>query len=134
MLLFSALLLTGCSLQGSPLLMALEKTSEPSATLNLSDMYPDAEHIHISCTNNSKVLAEALGYDPLRFSHLRDDHKNWLIITNKDGSYDVETYNKFTIRFCEISDTYTIREVTEETLTFEKYNAVWLLTPAIGAA
>ena len=131
-MLISTLFIPGCSLKGgSPLLVTLEEASEPAVTIDLRDTYSAAEHVHIACTNNSEKISKKIGYTPFRSGALSDNRKNWIIFTNADGSYHVEAYDRSTIRFCDNSNTETVQDVTEESLTFEKYNGVWLLSPQI---
>lgn len=94
-------------------------------------MYPEAESVYVSCTNNETILGDVIGTHDLKLSHLRDDHKNWIITTYENSSAKVEEYNKFILKMCDTENTHTVQEVTDTTITFKKNNGVWELTPPL---
>lgn len=124
-------LLSGCSIDSSPLFISLENSGESVVKLETRQLYPEAEPVYISCTNNTTVLGDTIGTADLKISHLRDDHKNWIIAVEEDGSAQVERYNKFIVKLCDIDNTQIIQEVTDTTITFKKSNGVWELTPLL---
>lgn len=131
-ILLSTLLLTGCSTGGSPLFIALENSGESVVEVDTRQLYPEAESVYISCTNNKTALSDTIGTADLTISHLRDDHKNWIIAVEEDDSVQIEGYNKFIVRLCDIDNTQIIQEVTDTTITLTKNNGVWELTPSLS--
>lgn len=124
-------LLSGCSIGSSSLFIALENSGESVVKLDTRRLYPEAESVYISCTNNTTVLGDVIGTHDLKLGHLRDDHKNWIITTYENSSAKVEEYNKFILKMCDTENTHAVQEVTDTTITFEKNNGVWELTPPL---